>query len=771
VPRGDLKTTQVLAGHPRPRRFSPSLPVRRGLVALVFVAAGSTSAQAGHEIPYYPSFYPQEIRVEFAEPSAALRLFEKNAIHAYVGPLAAPKAPAHLAWVESLRSFVVLTFNPARAPFTDPRERCAAAARLAPALATAKGEYAFHPYPVTPYHGDYLHHADLVVAAKARAARAGAAGPALRLRVPPGLAALPADPAWRSADGEWDARLEEVDLGGLVHEVTTRLNGWIGPPWLKEGWFQAHALYARGVSDATSAGAIEETFTRRVHGGYASDVERLNLERRLVSLLTRGCERVAVGYALRREAVNDDYSEGVENVGYDDQTGLDSAVFLRTVKLKDFPWNGWLRIATASRPAAAWNPIGGFGDATGGLVWSALADAGVLPAPAGNGWVPNRVRVVESVGPVEVAAGALVPESGTGALRPGAPGAVAAQRITYRVMFSKFHDGTKMSVADVVYPYAFAARWSDKDREVGRATALLREWLAAVRVSDVETEVRDLGDLQVLLETALVEVYLRHAAEPGAASAIAPPWSPVPWQLIALMEEAVTRGLAAFSEGEAKRRGVPWLDLARNRKLQDALSSLAAALERRAYVPEPLRGLVTVEQAKQRWAALRRFERQQGHFLVTSGPYQLTRWSGSAAVLTVFRDLSYPNVVGSFDQYALPQRAWVTRVERQGDRLELEADAESVTKSGRSYKIMREPLRLEPTGEKARVPLVAHWTVVGSRDEVVATGQSHDVAGGRLVVDLTGKLPPGAYRILLALVFNGNQTNPEVRVVPYRVAE
>jgi len=26
--------------------------------------------------------------------------------------------------------------------------------------------------------------------------------------------------------------------------------------------------------------------------------------------------------------VNDDYSEGVENVGYDDQTGLDSAVFL-----------------------------------------------------------------------------------------------------------------------------------------------------------------------------------------------------------------------------------------------------------------------------------------------------------------------------------------------------------------------------------------------------------------------------------------------------------
>src|SRR2546430_7783233 len=35
--------------------------------------------------------------------------------------------------------------------------------------------------------------------------------------------------------------------------------------------------------------------------------ERINLERRLVSLLTRGCERVAVGYRVKREAINGDY--------------------------------------------------------------------------------------------------------------------------------------------------------------------------------------------------------------------------------------------------------------------------------------------------------------------------------------------------------------------------------------------------------------------------------------------------------------------------------
>jgi hypothetical protein len=66
---------------------------------------------------------------------------------------------------------------------------------------------------------------------------------------------------------------------------------------------------------------------------------------------------------------------------------------------------------------------------------------------------------------------------------------------------------------------------------------------------------------------------------------------------------------------------------------------------------------------------------------------------------------------------------------------------------------------------------VALWTVVGAADEVVATGRTPDVQGGRLIVDLKGKLPPGTYRVLLAVALNGNSMNPEVKVIPYRVAE
>ena len=746
------------------------MSIPRALAALFVVVGLVTGAEAGHEIPYYPSFYPQEIALGVADAAAAPRLLAKNAIHAYVGALTTPNGTPPRAWVESLRGFVVLTFNPASRVFSAARERCAAVPRLAPALARTKGRYLAYPYPVTPWHDDYLQHADLVEAAKARAAVA-APGPVLKLRVGKSVTAPAASPAWRAADGEWDATLEEISLGTLLRDAATRFNGWLGPPWLKEGWFHAHLLSARAVTDGATRSAIEETLARRVRGDYANAAERVNLERRLVSLVTRGCERIPIAYALRREAVNDDYSEGVENIGYDAQAGLGSGVFFRTVKLKDFPWNGWLRVATATRPAAAWNPIAGFSDEAGALLWSVLGDAAVLPEPYDSGWLPNRARAVEVSGPVEVPRDALAFEPMSGAPRPVPPGLVAQQRVVYRVSLSKFHDQTKMSVADVIYPYVFAYRWAAKDRQVERATELQRDWLAAVRMVKVDTEIRDFGDLQVFLDVPVIEVYLRHAAEPAEAPAIAPPWSPVPWQLLVLMEEAVARGLAAFSEDDARRRGVAWLDLARDRKLVDALGRIAESFERRAYVPESLRGFVTVEQARQRWAALRRFRREHGHWLMTSGPYRLQKWSADSTVLAVFRDLSYPNVVGSFDRYALPLRAWVTGVERRGDRLELQVDAQTLTKFERSYKIVREPMRPRPAGEKVRDPVEARWTVVGAGDEVVATGRTPELEGGRLLVDLEGTLPPGAYRVLLAVAINGNSMNPEVKVIPYRVAE
>ena len=733
----------------------------RALLFLAVVLVCAAVAEAGHEITFYPSFYPQEVAVRFTSPATAAALLRQNKIHAYAGgdPFAGGAAPAHVRFTESLRGFVVLSFPRAVGAFAGADARCAAGAAMLRALA-GRAPFVAHPYPITPYHDDYVAHVDLVQKARDRVA-----GALPRVRATGALAAALAAVGVPRGGADAEAVLEEIELPALLATAETRLNGWIGPPWLKSGWFHTWLL----LSGPASRTAADESFRRRTESRWTDVAERLNLERRLVAQLSAGCERVVLGYTRRREPFNNEYSEGVENVAADAQRGLAAPIFVRTVKLKDFPWNGWLRVAVPGPPRAAWNPIAGFGDAPGRMVWAAVGDPALLLDPDSGRFIANRARPQSVTEVTEAPAPALNPAT----LKPLGPGVAARTKVVYRVLLSNAHDGQRLSVADVVYPYAFVARWGaegvgrDHDPEVARATALARAALVAVRVTGVAKEVKDLGDMQLMYDVPEVEVYLRPAVDAATATALAPPWSPVPWPVLALMEQAVLRGIGAFSEREAQRRGIPWLDLVRDPRQRAALAALAATLERTAWVPEPLRGIVSADEARRRWGALREFGRTHGHWLPTAGPYVLGRATPEGVTLPVFRDFSYPLGLGSFDQYPIPLRAFVTKAERRGERLEIQAEVESIEKFERSYKIVREPFRPQPASEKFREPLTAHWVVLGANDEVAAAGTSREVQNGRLVVDLAGRLKPGTYRVLLALALNGNLIDPEVKVVAY----
>src|SRR2546426_10309363 len=111
-------------------------------------------AHAGHEFPFYPSFYPQEITVEALDARSAVQRLAKGTLHAYAGEIAAQANPAKIASVASLGSYVVATFE---------RDGCKAAREMKNALGAGA---VWHPYPVTPFHADYLHHADRAEAAR-----------------------------------------------------------------------------------------------------------------------------------------------------------------------------------------------------------------------------------------------------------------------------------------------------------------------------------------------------------------------------------------------------------------------------------------------------------------------------------------------------------------------------------------------------------------------------------------------------------------------------
>jgi hypothetical protein len=336
---------------------------KMALALLVFACAAATPAEGGHELPIYPSFYPAEIKVETVDPASATRLLPIGGIHAYVGAAPAFAAPpaAAVAAVASLGDFVTVTVD---------RPNCRALEAALRGIADDPQGIVFHPWPVTPFHPDYLEQADLATAVRQRV-RAAAPAPVT-------------------------TKIEKIDAEALVGPTGAGYDGWLGPPWRKSGWFAAYRLLADTLvsADRQDADLLMQQLER---GDFDTVAERYAAERRLVSLLAGNCRRAIAGYTLRREWYDDEYSSGIENIGYDSLSGLDSAVFIRTVKLKDFPWNGWLRLGVANPPASAWNPVAGFTDPAGRLIWAALGDPAAFPAPYGGGWTLDRIADVTPI--------------------------------------------------------------------------------------------------------------------------------------------------------------------------------------------------------------------------------------------------------------------------------------------------------------------------------------------------------------------------------------
>jgi len=743
------------------------MPVRPARVLLAWVLVGAP-AHAGHEFPFYPSFYPQEITVEVVDPAGAAERLKTGSLHAYIGadPFEGKAPPTSVGTAESLGAYIVIGVNSASGTFPTRGARCSAAARAVQALRA--DSFTVHPYPVTPYHADYLQHADLAAAAKRELqalASSGGRGPALRLRAMDVRAERLLAPGAHAGERDWDVTVEVVDVGELLAAHTQSAIGWMAPPWLKEGWFHAWLLQAGSLIDRAGRQVAEKTFRRLTLGPSDDLVERLNLERKLVSLLGSGCERFVAGYAVRREYFNNDYSGGVENVGSDSHAGLASAIFLRTVKLKDFPWNGWLTLGVPAGATAAWNPVGGFGDPSGRLIWLALGDPAFFPAPGSASWVPNRATAsVEASGrAVPVPPDALRPDPRTGLFRKVGPGVRALTHLRYRALTSAFHDGTRMSVGDLLSALSVAYRRGtrgnrDYDPAVERATALLRERLVAFKVLRVERDVLAFGDMKLTYEVPVVDAYVTHAApDPLQLSAVAPPWSTLPWHLLALMDRAAARGLGAFSA----------MDLARDLRLKDALVPVVEDLSRENHVPEALRGIVGAAEARERWSALRRFADEHGHFLVTNGPYRLYQWSDDKVVLRVFRDLTFPRGVGSYDRYAVPLRAYVSRAEPDDGRLEVAADVERVERFGREFRIVREPFSRKAFEQERRPLPVARFVIVASDAAIVSAGTVNPTDAGVFPIPLPPPVRRGPHTTLVAVELEGNRANQAIRVVPW----
>jgi hypothetical protein len=208
----------------------------------------------------------------------------------------------------------------------------------------------------------------------------------------------------------------------------------------------------------------------------------------------------------------------------------------------------------------------------------------------------------------------------------------------------------------------------------------------------------------------------------------------------------------------------------RSQAINAQLAALVETFEREGFRPEHLEPLVNAEEARKRWAALRAFYRERGHFLVTNGPYLLKRWSADSVSVEAFRDLSYPLGVGSYDAYAVPRRGYITGMEQDNGRVRLSADIDILVKHMRSYDIVRKPLRTIAPDVVKRAAPECRYMVTDSMGQVVAAGQVAPAADAGFQLDLAGELPAGQFTLHAQVVVNDNAMNAEVFRFPLVVS-
>jgi hypothetical protein len=372
-------------------------------VAFGFLLSALTvigAVRGGHELPVYPSYYPHEIEIKTIAPDVAGRLLQQSKIHAYLGNELhlSGSTPDLIGAVESLGSLVTVRINPQSSYAKEDATACAVTRDIARKIGSNNPDVILHPYPITPLHGDYLYHVDLAEAAKKRLLSDTQVEPTiqdLKVKAADAFAKrlLPAGSA--APESAWDVEIKETILPELIASTMTVVNGWLLPPAARSGWYQAYLALHDSI-DVGARGRIEADLQRIWSGDFDGPIDRINLERAVVTALVSDCRQAVVGYTLTREFFNTEFSAGIENVAFDSLMGLNAAIFIRTVKLKDFPWNGWLYLGIDARPTSAWNPITGFSDKFGRLMWSAVADPALLPSPYDQAWMINRISEVQS---------------------------------------------------------------------------------------------------------------------------------------------------------------------------------------------------------------------------------------------------------------------------------------------------------------------------------------------------------------------------------------
>src|SRR5919206_767383 len=399
--------------------------------------------------------------------------------------------------------------------------------------------------------------------------------------------------------------------------------------------------------------ATLDAITQRISfGNFSSQSERNNLLRSAIRDGIQESVRVFVASTL------DQYVASRQVVGLinDFGAGIPGRLSLINSRLADN--SSTINVGMKEIYVGAWNSIAGFKDRYSTIEAADIGDPATFVNPYTGEVTPLRtpwmsIETNGSHGKIPISNKTVIWNS-TGQNWAGAVNnniSTAISKVTYDLKYSKWHNGIMMDKGDLLYSYYFGHEWGTNTGP-GDKTIDSEYTSQAAQAIKYDKGIRFIANDRV---ESYIDFWHFDNKEIGGSAAV---WAGEPWEITAASERLVTAGKFAFSRTDSTSKGVDWLSLiipSHANAIKDELEKMKAE----NYIPNALRGTVSIEEAKKRYDASISWITHHNNAIIGNGPFYLNSYNPSGGVITLkaFRDPSYPFPLGYWTKYEHPRLA------------------------------------------------------------------------------------------------------------------
>jgi peptide/nickel transport system substrate-binding protein len=400
---------------------------------------------------------------------------------------------------------------------------------------------------------------------------------------------------------------------------------------------------------------LDKITQKLVFSNFSSENER----NRLVNQATRMGIEESVRIFLVKNIDPYAVSSSVTGLVNDFGAGITSKYSLLNAKSER---NNSLKVGVKQIYQGAWNTIGGFSDAYSINIYSNIADNPTLRHPFTGEVISMRNQILNSTmnGPhdrILIHPDTIIWNSTLGWVHVE-KNSTSLSKVTYKILYSNWHNGIPMDKSDLLYSLYFMYEWGTNSGDTDLT-------FDPEYTSRMELGLPYFKGIRFISENDdIVESYLdQWHYDNKEIAASAGVWAQEPWEITAATERLVLSNALSFSKSQSTTKNAEWLSLiipAHANLIKNELLKM----KNENFIPTPLRGIVNLEEAKKRYEASINWIEKHNHAVISNGAFYLDKYnpSGRTIDIRVFNDSSYPFERNYWSNFENPKTIQVASV-------------------------------------------------------------------------------------------------------------